>query len=219
MPLSRNMKTYSLNQLGRYPIYLKLLKELHEGGVEVVSSPLIASRLGYSEEQVRKDLQNVSSEAGRPKKGRDIKLLIEDIETFLGYRDSTSAILIGVGHLGSALLNFPAFSEMGLEILAGFDSDPSLLWKRVGGKEIFPISMLKEILPRLNAHIAILTVPAKVAQEVALLAVDGGAKAIWNFAPAHLDLPPDIVVENVNLASSLAVLSHRLNIALAKEEK
>ena len=210
MPLSRNMKTYSLNQLGRYPIYLKLLKELHEGGVEIVSSPLIASRLGYSEEQVRKDLQNVSSEAGRPKKGRDIKLLIEDIETFLGYRDSTSAILIGVGHLGSALLNFPAFSEMGLEILAGFDSDPSLLWKRVGGKEIFP---------RLNAHIAILTVPAKVAQEVALLAVDGGAKAIWNFAPAHLDLPPDIVVENVNLASSLAVLSHRLNIALAKEEK
>ena len=108
---------------------------------------------------------------------------------------------------------------MGLEILTGFDSDPSLLWKRVGGKEIFPISMLKEILPRLNAHIAILTVPAKVAQEVALLAVDGGAKAIWNFAPAHLDLPPDIVVENVNLASSLAVLSHRLNIALAKEEK
>lgn len=213
------MKTYSLNQLGRYPVYLKLLKEYADSGVEIISSPLIARRLGFSEEQVRKDLQNVSSEAGRPKKGREVKQLIDDIETFLGYRDSTSAILIGVGHLGAALLNFPEFAKMGLEILAGFDTDPKLLWSRIGGKEIFPVSMIKEILPRLNAHIAILAVPASAAQEAAELAVESGAKAIWNFAPTHLDLPDGIVVEDVNLASSLAVLSHRLNVMLAKEEK
>ena len=213
------MKTYSLNQLGRYPIYLKLLKEFFDEGVDIVSSPLIAKRLGYSEEQVRKDLQNVASEVGRPKKGREVKQLIEDIETFLGYRDSTSAVIIGVGHLGAALLNFPSFSEMGLEILAGFDSDPKLLWTRVGGKEIFPVAMLKDILPRLNVHIVIIAVPASAAQSVAEQAVASGAKAIWNFAPTHLDLPDNIVVEDVNLASSLAVLSHRLNVALAKEEK
>ena len=213
------MKTYSLNQLGRYPVYLKLLKEYADSGVEIISSPLIAKRLGFSEEQVRKDLQNVSSEAGRPKKGREVKQLIDDIETFLGYRDSTSAVLIGVGNLGAALLNFPEFAKMGLEILAGFDTDPKLLWSRIGGKEIFPVSLIKEILPRLNAHIVILAVPASAAQEAADLAVESGAKAIWNFAPTHLDLPDGIVVEDVNLASSLAVLSHRLNVMLAKEEK
>ena len=79
--------------------------------------------------------------------------------------------------------------------------------------------MIKEILPRLNAHIVILAVPASAAQEAADLAVESGAKAIWNFAPTHLDLPDGIVVEDVNLASSLAVLSHRLNVMLAKEEK
>ena len=213
------MKTFSMNQLGRYPIYLKYFKELSEEGVETISSPRIAAKLGYSEEQVRKDLQNVSLEPGRPKKGRSLKQLIEDIETFLGYRDSTSAVVIGVGHLGQALLNFPSFKQMGLEILAGFDTNTSLVGTSIGGKRIFSLNELKTMLPRLNAHIAIITVPASVAQEVCDLAISSGAKALWNFAPTHLDVPSNIVVENVNLASSLAVLSHRLNIALAKQEE
>ena len=213
------MKTFSMNQLGRYPIYLKYFKELSDEGVETISSPRIAAKLGYSEEQVRKDLQNVSLEPGRPKKGRSLKQLIEDIETFLGYRDSTSAAVIGVGHLGQALLNFPSFKQMGLEILAGFDTNTSLVGTSIGGKRIFSLDELKTMLPRLNAHIAIITVPASVAQEVCDLAISSGAKALWNFAPTHLDVPSNIVVENVNLASSLAVLSHRLNIALAKQEE
>ena len=177
------MKTFSMNQLGRYPIYLKYFKELSDEGVETISSPRIAAKLGYSEEQVRKDLQNVSLEPGRPKKGRSLKQLIEDIETFLGYRDT------------------------------------SLVGTSIGGKRIFSLDELKTMLPRLNAHIAIITVPASVAQEVCDLAISSGAKALWNFAPTHLDVPSNIVVENVNLASSLAVLSHRLNIALAKQEE
>ena len=91
------MKTYSMNQLERYPVYLKYFKELQEKGEETISSPRIAAKLGYSEEQVRKDLQNVSLEPGRPKKGRSVRQLVNDIESFLGYRDSTSAVLIGVG--------------------------------------------------------------------------------------------------------------------------
>ena len=213
------MKTYSMNQLERYPVYLKFFKELQENGEETVSSPRIAAKLGYSEEQVRKDLQNVSLEPGRPKKGRSIRQLIEDIETFLGYRDSSNAVLIGVGHMGGALLNFPAFEEMGLKILAGFDSNPEKIGTKVGSKEVYPLSRLEEMIHTLNAKIAIICVPAPFAQEVAEHAISAGAKALWNFAPTHLDVPESIVVENVNLASSLAVLSHRLNIALAKEEK
>ncbi len=210
---------FSNNQLGRYPIYLKYFRELLSEGIEFVSSPKIAAKLGYSEEQVRKDLQAVSLEAGRPKKGRSVKQLVEDLESFLGYRNAASAVLIGCGHLGGALLNFPAFKEMGLEIIAGFDSDSSLVGKSVGGKMIFDVERLPELLGTLKANIAILTVPAAYAQGVAELAMDSGVKAIWNFAPVQLDVKEGVVVENVNLASSLAVLSHRLNVELAKEEK
>ena len=210
---------YSNNQLGRYPIYLKYFRELLGEGCEFVSSPKVAAKLGYSEEQVRKDLQAVSLESGRPKKGRSVKQLVEDLESFLGYHDAASAVLIGVGHLGGALLNFPAFSEMGLEIIAGFDSNTSLIGKTVGGKMIFDAERLPELMGQLQANIAILTVPSAYAQQVAELAISSGAKAIWNFAPVQLDVKEGVVVENVNLASSLAVLSHRLNVELAKEGK
>jgi redox-sensing transcriptional repressor len=212
------MKSFSKNQLQRYPIYLKYFKELQAQGEESISSPKIAKELGYSEEQIRKDLQAVSDEPGRPKKGRSLRKLIETLESFLGYRDSTSAVIVGVGHLGGALLNYPYFEEMGLSILAGFDVDPEKIGTQVAGKEIFPLEKLSNLLPRLNAHIVIITVPASAAQEVVDTAVQAGALAIWNFAPTHINVPADVVVENVNLASSLAVLSHRLNQQLVKED-
>jgi redox-sensing transcriptional repressor len=212
------MKSFSKNQLQRYPIYLKYFKQLEEQGVEDVSSPKIAKELGYSEEQIRKDLQAVSDEAGRPKKGRNLHQLIDTLESFLGYRDSTTAVVIGTGHLGGALLNYPNFQEMGLSILAGFDVDPSKIGTTIGGKEIFALDKLPNLLPRLNAHIVIVTVPAQVAQNVVDIAVESGALAVWNFAPTHINVPDNVVIENVNLASSLAVLSHRLNSKLSIKE-
>ncbi|MCR5079693.1 MAG: redox-sensing transcriptional repressor Rex [Bacilli bacterium] len=211
------MKTFSMNQLERYPAYLKYFKELRDQGVEYVSSPRIGAKLGYSEEQVRKDLQCVSVSAGRPKRGRSVEQLIEDLETFLGYRDVSGAIVIGVGHLGGALMNFPSFNEMGLEILAGFDVSPSLIGQKIGGKEVYDYKRLHDLMPKLNAHIAIICVPASIAQSVVDSAVCCGAKGIWNFAPTHLDVPEGVVVETVDLASSLAVLSHRMNEANAKK--
>lgn len=213
------MKSYSKNQLQRYPIYLKFFKELAEQGVENISSPRIAKELGYSEEQIRKDLQAVCDEPGRPKKGRDLHKLIETLEGFLGYRDSTTAVIIGCGHLGGALLNYPYFDEMGLSIIAGFDVDPTKVGTKIAGKEIFSLDKLPNLLPRLSAHIVIVCVPAASAQEVVDTAVSSGALAFWNFAPTHINVPSNIVVENVNLASSLAVLSHRLNQELSREDK
>jgi redox-sensing transcriptional repressor len=212
------MKAYSKNQLQRYPIYLKFFKELESSGVKTISSPKIAKELGYSEEQIRKDLQAVCDEAGRPKKGREVRSLVETLESFLGYRDSTTAVLIGTGHLGGALLNYPSFQEMGFQIVAGFDVDPKKIGTFIGGKEVFPLEKLANLLPRLNSHIVIVTVPAGAAQEVVDSAISAGARAIWNFAPTHINVPDNVIIENVNLASSLAVLSHRLNEKLAKEE-
>ena len=210
------MKTYSMNQLERYPIYLKYFKELKDAGVDIISSPKIASKLGYSEEQVRKDLQNVSLVPGRPKKGRKVDQLIDDLETFLGYREHTSAVLIGAGHLGGALLNFSAFTEMGLDIVAGFDATAEKIGKVFGGKKVLPIESLRDFIRDNGVYLVVLTVPSPVAQDVAQMAIESGAKAIWNFAPIHLDVPEGVVVENVNLASSLAILTHHLSLTLAK---
>jgi len=207
---------FSKNQLQRYPLYLKLFRSLYDDGHTVVSSPSIAKALGYSQEQVRKDLQAISDEPGRPKKGRDLKKLIDDLEVFLGYREPVKAVLIGAGHLGSALLNYPNFVSMGLEIAAAFDKDPSKVGSVIGNLRIRDIEELQNSFVETGALIAVISVPASFAQEVANEAIRCGAKGIWNFAPTHLDVPPGVVIENVNLASSLAVLGHRLSVVKSK---
>jgi redox-sensing transcriptional repressor len=211
------MRTFSKNQLQRYPIYLKYFKELKSQGLEDISSPKIAKALGYSEEQIRKDLQAVSDDAGRPKKGRSVEKLIENIESFLGYRGQAEAFLLGTGHLGGALMNYPNFQEMGLTITEGFDVDPSKIGKTIAGKPILDMHSLPEEMAKRHCRIVILAVPVGVAQDVADFAIGSGALGIWNFAPTHINVPDAVVIENVNLASSLAVLNHRLNEKMSRK--
>lgn len=205
------MKKFSKNQLERYPFYLKYFKELQAEGVETISSPKIAKVLGYSEEQIRKDLQAVSSIPGRPKKGRNVDKLVDTLETFLGYKGETNAVIIGCGHLGLALLHYPNFDDMGLSIVAGFDVEPSLIGKKIDSKEIYDLKEIGDIFPRVGGEIAIVAVPASAAQSAIDAAVKAGAKGIWNFAPTHVTVPNHVVIENFNFSSSLAVLMHRLN--------
>lgn len=197
-------------QIARYPVYLNYLTELASKGEIFISSPKISKDLGYSEEQIRKDLQVISKGKGKPFSGRKISTLIKDLEDFLGYNAKTNAIIIGVGHLGQAFLLYKGFAEYGLNIVGGFDNNINIINKEINQKKIYSIENIEEILPTLDVEIAILTVPSEIAQEIALKVVNSGIKAIWNFVPIHLDLPDDIVIENVNLASSLAILSHKL---------
>lgn len=205
------MKKFSKNQLERYPFYLKYFKELQAEGVETISSPKIAKVLGYSEEQIRKDLQAVSNIPGRPKKGRNVDKLVDTLETFLGYKGETNAVIIGCGHLGLALLHYPNFDDMGLSIVAGFDVEPSLIGKKIDGKQIYDLKEIDDIFPRVGGEIAVVAVPASAAQSAIDAAVKAGAKGIWNFAPTHVTVPNHVVIENFNFSSSLAVLMHRLN--------
>ncbi|MFA5283556.1 MAG: redox-sensing transcriptional repressor Rex [Bacilli bacterium] len=209
------LKSVSIHQLERYPVYLKYLNNLNQDGVRNVFSWMLSEELGISEEQVRKDFQAISTISGQTKRGRVVIQLIDDIETFLGYRDTTNAILIGAGHLGQAFLNYDGFSDLGLNILAAFDIDEKLIGKTINKKVVFSMNRIENLIPRLSVHIAIIATPAEVADNIAQRLIGLGIEAIWNFAPIHLSYP-DIIVENVNLASSLAVLSHKLNI---KERK
>lgn len=204
------MSRVSEKTLSRLPFYLKATESLKEDGYEYVSASDLATLLSLNEEQVKKDLQLVCSTSGKPRKGREVNTLIRDIQDYLGYKNNTDAIVVGAGHLGQALLNYKGFIELGINIQAAFDIDKKIVGQAVNGKPVFHVDKIKTLVPKLNARIAIVAVPSEAANEIASKLVEAGIKAIWNFSPVHLNVGNDLIVENVNLASSLAVLSAKL---------
>ena len=206
----------SKSVLKRLPGYLAYLKNMPENAPTHISATALANAIGMGEVQVRKDLAMVS-DGGRPKIGYQRESLIDDIEQFLGYDNTTDAVLIGAGKLGQALMGYKGFDEYGLNILAAFDANPKME-RTEEGKPIYPISKLTQYCRSHKVLMGIITVPAESAQEVADQLIAGGIKAIWNFAPAHLDVPSNILVQYENMATSLAVLSVHLQ-AQIKEEK
>ena len=194
--------------LKRLPGYLAYLKALPDGGSAYISATSLAAALGLGDVQVRKDLALVS-DGGRPKVGYLKERLIEDINQFLGYDNTTDAILVGAGKLGQALLGYSGFEAYGLNILAAFDEKPSRDTTDEG-KPILGIDKLESFCRNNNTLMGIITVPAEHAQKVCEQMIACGIKAIWNFAPVHLDVPDNILVQNENMATSLAVLSMHL---------
>lgn len=213
--MDRTAKVFPEPTLRRLPVYHNYLKRLAEKGAQFVSCTQIANDLGLVPIQVRKDLE-LTGIAGKPKIGYPAAELMSAIEDFLGWHNSTDAFLVGVGNLGAALLGYQGFKEHGLNIVAGFDMDPEKAGKSINGKRVFPMKKLPELVKRMNIKIGILAVPAAYAQETANLMTQSGIRAVWNFAPARISVPQDVIVQHENLASSLAVLSNKLNNVLAK---
>ena len=210
-------KKISKSVLKRLPGYLSYLKSLPENGATHISATALANALGMGEVQVRKDLAMVS-DGGRPKIGYLRESLIEDIEQFLGYDNVTDAVLIGAGKLGQALMAYKGFDEYGLNIMAAFDRNPKME-QTDEGKPVYNINKLTRFCRAHKVLMGIITVPAEGAQEVADLLITCGIKAIWNFAPTHLDVPSNILVQNENMATSLAVLSVHLQAQMKEEKK
>ncbi|MDK2967312.1 redox-sensing transcriptional repressor Rex [Lacrimispora sp.] len=200
----------SRKSLERLPIYHHYLERKCNEGLETISAPAIASDLQLNEVQVRKDLALVAKTAGKPKMGYVIRELITDMEEFLGFHNTNQAALVGVGYLGKALLSYKGFEQYGVEIVMAFDSDGRKVNTRVGEKMVLSMDKLENLCQRMNIHIGIITVPAEYAQGVCNRLVAGGVKAIWNFAPVHLSVPSHILVQNENMAVSLAALSKYL---------
>lgn len=209
-------KKFSKAVLKRLPGYLAYLKSLPEDAPANISATALASALGMGEVQVRKDLALVS-DGGRPKIGYLRYNLIDDIEQFLGYDNTTDAVLIGAGKLGLALMAYSGFKEYGLNIHAAFDVEPQMD-RTDDGKPIYPISRLEHFCKVHKVLMGIITVPAANAQDVANRLIACGVKAIWNFAPTHLDVPPNILVQNENMATSLAVLSVHLRAQMGDKK-
>ncbi len=207
--MSKEITVAPLPTVRRLPSYLRVLESLKEQGKEYASATEIAKTLKQKPIQVRKDL-GVTGVSGKPKVGFEITELQKGIRTFLGWEKVTDAFLIGSGALGSALLGYEGFREYGLEIVAAFDDNPSLEGKKVHGKQVFPMEKLSDLVSRMGVRIGILTVPRECAQEVTDMMVEAGIRGIWNFAAPYVNVPDNVVVQNENIASGLAVLSVKL---------
>ena len=202
----------SKNQIRRLPDYLTYLLKKEDEKVEFISTLQIANDLSLNSEQVKKDMQAISTSSGIPNKGREVKKIIKDIQNILGYNENHKAILVGCGSLGKALLNHNGFKDYNLEIVAAFDNNKELIGKTINNIPIYNIDDLKEKRRSHDASIGIICVPSNQAQGVAIRLVASGIEAIWNFAPTNLDVNDDVIVSNMNMAQSLASLAHRLYI-------
>ena len=196
--------------LRRLPWYLSNIKLMKEKGEQYVSSTQISKEINIDASQIAKDLSYVNI-SGRTRVGYNIDVLIEVLESFLGFTNMHKAFLFGVGSLGGALLRDLGLRHFGLEIVAAFDVNPELVGKDLGGIPIFHSDDFEAKMKEYDVNIGVLTVPINIAQEITNKMVDGGIKAVWNFTPFRIRVPENIVVQNTSLYAHLAVMFNRLN--------
>jgi redox-sensing transcriptional repressor len=206
-------RRYDRPVMRRLASYHQIAANSAEAGRTWVSSAHIAALIGTDDSLVRKDMATVGI-AGRPKVGYDVGEVLARLDDLLGLTARNDAILIGCGHLGAAIMAYPGFASCGLKIAAVFDTDPNKTGMEINGHRVLPMEKCRSILEILRVRIAILTVPARAAQELTDWLVMRGIKAIWSFAPVLLRIPEGVVVRHENLALGLAQLIHSL-----KQEK
>ena len=215
VPPPRNISDASLRRLAAYH---KVLQEMLLAGTPTVSSSGIARVLNLEASQVRKDIE-ATGIAGKPKVGYPLAVLIRWIEDFLGWNNTKEAVLVGAGSLGSALLGYEKFRQLGLDIVAVFDNDPLKVDHTLLGKQVFFPDKLPAFALGRHIHLGVIATPALAAQATADLMAAGGIRAIWNFAPVHLRVPEFVVVRNEDLYDSLASLTFKLEKRMMAERK
>jgi redox-sensing transcriptional repressor len=191
----------------RLSIYLRCLARLHENGIGTVSSEALAKAAGVKPTQLRKDLAYFGT-FGTRGLGYDVTDLFKKISEELGTSRLQPVILVGVGHLGLALVSYRGFEKEGFEIIAAFDAEPQRKRDKEIKQPIYGMDELPEFVQKQNVKMAILTVPAVAAQTVANQLIDAGVTGILNFSPIVLSVPEEVMVNNVNLAIELENLSY-----------
>jgi redox-sensing transcriptional repressor len=191
----------------RLSIYLRCLARLRENGIGTVSSEALAKAAGVKSTQLRKDLAYFGT-FGTRGLGYDVAELSQKISEELGTSRLQPVILVGVGHLGLALVSYRGFEKEGFEIVAAFDADPRRKRDKEIKQPIYGMNELPGFVKKQNVKMAILTVPAAAAQEVANQLIQAGVTGVLNFSPIVLSVPEEVMVNNVNLAIELENLSY-----------
>jgi redox-sensing transcriptional repressor len=196
----------------RLSVYLRCLEQFGENGVQTVSSQALAQAAGVKPTQLRKDL-TFFGHFGTRGLGYDVHTLHDRIAEVLGRKHLQPVVLVGVGHLGSALLAYKGFEKESFEIVAGFDVDVKRKRRKTYDQPILPLDKLESFVRPRKIRMGIVTVPPSAAQDVTNRLVAAGVNAILNFAPVVLHVPNNVVVSNVNLAIELENLSYFRSLA------
>jgi len=191
----------------RLSVYLRCLQRLKSNSIRTVSSEALAKAAGVKSTQLRKDL-TYFGQFGTRGLGYDVEQLAQMITDRLGTNSLQPVILIGVGNLGTALLAYRGFEKEGFEIVAAFDVDTQRKRNKQTAQPVFAMDQLPQFVRERGVKMAILTVPATNAQEVTNTLVESGIAGILNFAPIVLQVPEEVMVNNVNLAIELENLSY-----------
>ena len=193
------MKTNEVPEIviSRLPLYVQTLNQLLRDGKSVVSSSELGERLNITSSQIRRDFSYFGG-FGKKGKGYDIISLMESLRSILNLNQIWQVVLVGVGHVGQALLNYDGFSRKGFEIIAAFDVSPKVIGKKFGGLEVKGIDQLEQEICTMKVNIGAITVPSEHAQLVCDRLVKCGIRAILNYAPVALEVPEGVQVSNID---------------------
>jgi redox-sensing transcriptional repressor len=195
--------------IGRLPIYLRALQRLADQGIRNTSSQELGEMIGISAAQIRKDISQFG-EFGKQGTGYSIPFLIERLQGILKVNRVWDVIIVGMGDMGHALARYNGFVNRGFNVSMVFDNDPGKVGQKVDDLEILDANALVDKVKENRIKIAMLTVPASAAQEVANLLVKAGVKAILNYAPIHLNVPKDVHVQHIDPATHLQRMTYYL---------
>ena len=195
--------------INRLPLYARALAELAERGETVVSSQTLGEMLEVTPAQIRKDL-SYFGRFGKQGRGYHVQTLLSKLREILGLDRQWRVIVVGVGRLGQAIVEYGGFEPQGFLIVAAFDANPDLVGTQVGRVRIRHIDELETFLREQPVDIAIVAVPASAAQEVIDRLVASGVRAILNYAPTTPHVPPDVSIRNVDPVIAMQSMTYHL---------
>lgn len=210
-------KNISMAVIKRLPKYHRYLKELMKNDVDRISSKELGEKIGFTASQIRQDL-NCFGDFGQQGYGYNVRELNTQISNILGLDRNYKAVIVGAGNIGQAIANYNSFSKLGFEYVGIFDANPKLIGMKIKDIEIREIDTITDFVRDNGVDIGIICVPKKNAQNVCNDMIAGGIKGIWNFAPVDLNVPNDVIVENVHLSESLLTLIYLLHTKQEEEE-
>ena len=193
----------------RLPLYLRVLSQLHQRSIQVVSSQQLGNQLQMTPAQIRKDL-SYFGRFGKQGRGYSVGYLQEELRRILGLDRKWNVGLVGVGRLGRAIISYPGMGPEGFQMVAAFDADPRQVGQVVGGIIVQPMHRLQETIESNDIHIAIVAVPATHAQEVIDRLVECGVRSILNYAPIPAQVPPSVKLRNIDPVLALQSMTFYL---------
>lgn len=200
----------SMAVVRRLPKYYRYLSELLEHDVRRISSKELSRLTGFTASQIRQDLNNFGG-FGQQGYGYNVEDLKTEIGKILGLQTEHRIIVIGAGNMGHAITNFRGFEHSGFKVVALFDKSPEMIGTFIRGVEVLNIDLIEQYIEEHKVDIGAICTPREGAQEIADRLMRCKVKGIWNFAPVDLDVPDEMVIENVHLNESLFTLSYLIH--------